>query len=283
MRLFTTPEWVQKSLRLFGQPGSFSRDALQSLRADLQRFSVSDPEVSIVIPAYNEAENIVQTLASLAAQTTTYRTELIVANNNSTDRTQELLDECGVQSVFVAEQGISFARQGGLDRARGRFIVSADADSLYPPTWVDALVKPLEQPDIACSYGLYSFIPSGQTNRFTLSLHEATSETFKRLKRRNREFVDVMGFNFAFRKADALAVGGYRHDFNSRNIDRCEDGWMAYCLSERGRLERVGSSRARAWTSDRRLMVSGSLGKAYLLRVKKEASRLSIYMRPVTQ
>ncbi|AUD05753.1 glycosyltransferase family 2 protein [Spirosoma pollinicola] len=277
MRLFTIPEWVQKHTQFAGKGSTISANELQSLKANLQQFSVSDPEVSIVIPAYNEEENILQTLSSLACLKTSYRTELIVANNNSADRTQELLDLCGVQSVFVADQGISYARQAGLDKARGTYIVSADADSLYPPDWLDALVTPLKQPNIACSYGTYSFIPSDNKARFPLGLHELTSETFKKIKRKNREFVDVMGFNFAYRKADGLAVGGFRHDLDRKATGRSEDGWMAYCLSQKGALHRVSSSNARAWTGDRRLMESGSLGKAYLFRVKKEMKRLNLY------
>ncbi|WP_461049463.1 glycosyltransferase family 2 protein [Spirosoma arcticum] len=243
----------------------------------MQRFNIRNPEVSIVIPAYNEEENILRTLSSIATLTTSYRTELIVANNNSTDQTQHLLDLCGVKSVFVAEQGISYARQAGLEKAKGRYIVNADADSLYPPTWLDALVEPLQQADVSCSYGLYSFIPGTGNSRFTLSLYEISSETFKRIKRKNRECVDVMGFNFAFRREDAIAVGGYRHDLNRKVTSRSEDGWMAYCLLAKGRIQRVSSVNARAWTSDRRLMEAGGLAKAYLMRVKKELKRLDLY------
>ena len=276
MRLFLTPTWVQQLIRQYGQPGAVPAEKIDELRAGLQRFIVPDPEVSIVIPAYNEEEALLRTLASLANLKTTYRTELIVANNKSTDRTQALLDQCGVQSVFVAEQGIGYARQGGLMRARGRFIVSADADSLYPPTWLDALVTPLQQPDVACTYGMYSFIPGQNTSRLALGLHELSAETFKQIKRKNREFVDVMGFNFAFRKADAVAVGGFRCDFNRYVTSKCEDGWMAYSLLEKGKLKRVDS--ARVWTSDRRLLAEGSLGNAYLFRVRKELKRLSLYV-----
>ena len=277
MRLFTIPQWVKKHTNLIEQDTVFTTNTIQSLRDNLQRFNILNPEVSIVIPAYNEEENILQTLSSLAALKTSYRTELIVANNNSTDRTQELLDLCGVRSVFIAEQGISYARQGGLEKAKGHYIVNADADSIYPSTWLDALVEPLQRSEISCSYGLYSFIPGGKTARFTLGLYEIVAQSFKQIKRRNREFVDVMGFNFAFRKEDAIAVGGYRHDLNRRATGRSEDGWMAFCLLKQGKIQRVGSVSARAWTSDRRLMAYGSLGKAYLFRAKKELRRLDLY------
>ncbi|GAB2560492.1 glycosyltransferase family 2 protein [Spirosoma aerophilum] len=278
MRLFTIPKWVQQHTQTFGSGVPVSEEVIRSLKSGLQRFATPNPEVSIVIPAYNEEKNILQTLSSIAAIKTSFRTELIVANNNSTDRTQELLDLCGVKSVFVADQGISFARQAGLEKARGQFILCADADSIYPPNWVDALVKPLLRPEVSCSYGVYSFIPSQNTARFSLGLHELTSESFKKIKRKNREFVDVMGFNFAFRRKDGLAVGGFRHDLDRKVTGRSEDGWMAYCLAQKGALQRVGNHHARVWTGDRRLMESGSLVKAYIFRVKKEARRLNLYL-----
>ena len=107
-----------------------------------------------------------------------------------------------------------------------------------------------------------------------------TSEPFKQIKRKNREFVDVMGFNFAYRKEDTMAVGGFRHDLNRKVTGRSEDGWMAYCLTIKGKIQRVGSTHARVWTSDRRLLDSGSLGKAYVFRVKKELKRLHLYLTP---
>lgn len=282
MYLLTMPNWLDAHLPLSGLTSRPAAATLEELRAKLSRFRIDDPQVSIVIPAYNEEANILQTLSSLADQVTAYRTELIVANNNSTDDTQWLLDQCGVRSVFVADQGISYARQAGLDMARGTYIANADADSLYPPNWVDTLIKPLHAPSVSCTYGQYSFIPSPGNHRFQLGLHELLSESFKRFKRHKREFVDVMGFNFAYKRADAQAVGGFRHDLDRKRTGRSEDGWMAYCLLERGTLHRVGSDQARAWTSDRRLMESGSIGKAFARRARKELKRLHLYVDNVS-
>jgi hypothetical protein len=53
---------------------------------------------------------------------------------------------------------------------------------------------------------------------------------------------------------------------------------MAYSLSQKGALKRVGSSHARAWTRDRRLLQSGNLAKAYMFRVKEETKRLNVYL-----
>jgi len=249
-----------------------------SLAERLQRFHDSDPEVSIIVPAYNEEKTLVQLLRSMADQRTHYRAELLVINNNSTDSTQALLDEYGVRSVFVREQGVAFARQAGLEVARGTYIANADADSTYPPTWLDTLIQPLTSGQISCTYGTYSFTPGPGASRLQLTFYEWASRLSSRLRSRSRESTNVLGFNFAFRRADALAVGGFRLDAGHRGDQNqpggpCEDGWMAHCLLVRGRLHRVSSPKARARTSSRRLLQHGSLSQAFISRLRREWSR----------
>jgi len=273
---FVLPAWLRPHLRASNPDPAL----LEQLRRDLARFQEPDPEVSIVVPAYNEEKNILRTLSSLSALRSQYRMELIVANNNSRDRTQELLDACGVRSIFVTDQGVAHARQAGLMAAKGRFVVNADSDSLYPPYWVDALVKPLETKAISCTYGSYSFVPSSGS-RFWLTIYEFFTDIAARMRHKNREIINVLGFNFAFRRADALAVGGFNVETGhkgdtltgtNRTSGACEDGWMALTLMDYGRLRRV--AKARAWTSDRRLIADGGLGLAFRRRLQRELKRL---------
>lgn len=250
------------------------------LRRQLLRFQVDDPEVSIVIPAYNEEPTLERLLKSMANQVTQYRVELIIVNNNSADRTQVLLDQYGVQSLFVREQGVAFARQAGLTKARGTYVANADADTVYPPTWLDALIKPLENADISCTYGTYSFIPSPTTSPFQLALYERFSRLAAVLRVHYREFTNVLGFNFAFRREDALAVGGYNLNVGYqgarlREDGRHEDGWMALCLMEKGRLYRVASSKARVCTSDRRLLLNGGPRRVFIRQLWREWHRFT--------
>ncbi len=252
---------------------------ISELHRKLMRFHVDNPEVSIIVPAYNEEQTIERLLRSMANQITHYRMELIILNNNSTDRTQELLDDYGVQSVFVRKQGVAHARQAGLEAARGTYIANADADTAYPPTWIDALIKPLENADVSCTYGTYSFIPGPDTSPFQLALYERASRLAAVLRRRSRESTNVLGFNFAFRRADALTVGGFDVNAGHQGVTNhvngpCEDGWMAECLSKKGRLYPVTSRKARARTSDRRLLQHGGLWQAFTKRLRREWKRL---------
>lgn len=277
MDRFSLPNWIQKHYFSYN-PALLPFDKIETIKSNLKRFQSSDPEVSIVIPAYNEENSLLNTLSSVSDMETNFRTELIVANNNSTDRTQEILDACGVRSVFVKDQGISYARQGGLDTARGKYVLNADSDSIYPRNWINNMVNPLYESGVSCVYGTYSFIPSPGNSRMFLAFYEVISESFFKLKKINRECVNVMGFTFAFRKADAQAVGGFKHDLCRSITGRSEDGWMALQLMKKGGLYQVTDYEARVWTSDRRLMADGSLSKAFQNRVVKEFKRLNIYI-----
>ncbi|WP_266365941.1 glycosyltransferase family 2 protein [Tellurirhabdus rosea] len=295
LQRFTTPDWLKNILHSPKSPDEVPASHFDELREKLRWLSDSAPEISIVIPAYNEEKNLLWLLASMAGLKSTRRVELLIANNKSTDRTQEILDRCGVRSILVTQQGVAHARQAGLLAAKGTCIVCADADSLYPPGWVDAVTEPLfTQPEVVCTYGYYSFIPSRQNSRLKLGLYESIGELFTHIRKRNREAVDVRGMNFAFRRADALAVGGFdvtighQSTFTGTELTsgqpraegRCEDGWLALCLSARGRLLRVRSDAARGWTNDRSIMAEGSLSAAFFTRVQKELKRLPLYLDP---
>jgi glycosyltransferase involved in cell wall biosynthesis len=93
------------------------------------------PEVSIVIPAYNAAETLPETLASLMAQTFT-DFEAIVIDDGSRDDTAALARACGdprLRVLSVANGGVAAARNRGIDAAGTDLIAFLDADDLWQP------------------------------------------------------------------------------------------------------------------------------------------------------
>ncbi len=88
-------------------------------------------DYSVVIPAYNEADYLPQTLRFLqqAMQTTALKGELIVVDNNSTDRTAAIARQHGARVVFEPINQISRARNAGARAAAGRYILFLDADT----------------------------------------------------------------------------------------------------------------------------------------------------------
>lgn len=241
--------------------------------------SRENPEVSVVIPAYNEEESILRTLLSLSRNQTEYIFEIIVVNNNSKDNTGRLVQESGVRLVNEPKQGITAARTAGLHAARGKYVMNADADTLYPENWVQLMIAPLEKSDVALTYGRFSFIPQRDTGRGGYFLYEYMSDLSRLLKRYIKdEAVNVFGFNSAFRREQGIKVDGYQHPPGSN-----EDGYLALKLRNNGfgGLRYVTNAKALVWTSDRRVQMDGGLWKGGLMRVKQVFSRSkAITIRP---
>jgi glycosyltransferase involved in cell wall biosynthesis len=265
---FSTPKWVKHHYFGFRDYGKATEREIKKIRAGLARFKVANPVASIVIPAYNEEENLLSTLSSFSELVPKVPTELIVVNNNSNDKTQEILDRCGVQSLFQKIQGRTYARQLGLEKAKGKILLSADADSIYPNDWGNEFVATLlNRSDVAVTYGRYSFIPSKRANRIGLGIHEFGGEMMFNRRKGIQLCVNAVGFNTAFRREQALAVGGYDPDKLAFHNQRSEDGWLAQSLyKEFGEIVLIKTNN-RVWTSDRRLLEEGSIIRASINRV----------------
>jgi len=272
MSRFSIPVWVQENLFEYNGVDGLSQDFYKEVSERFKKFHDPEPLVSVIIPVWNEEMNIAHTIYTLSKLETKYSAEIIFVNNNSTDRTQELLDRCGVKSIFNPKQGISYTRQMGLEHAKGTYYLSADSDSLYPVTWIDAFVDTLEDKSVSVAYGPYSFIPPVNTSRFSMGIYEFVSETLFALRRKRRGYLNVMGFNSGYRREDAFKIGGY-------NLNRTiwEDGWMALQLMKHGRIQYIDNG-ARVWTEARRLMADGSIWGAVKRRSKKEISRIYEYI-----
>lgn len=87
------------------------------------------PEISVVVPAYNEEKYIRDTLESIVNQL--YRDfELIVVDNNSTDSTPDIAGEYTDKVVHCRVKGNNFARNAGAEKASGNILVFCDADTV---------------------------------------------------------------------------------------------------------------------------------------------------------
>jgi len=226
------------------------------------------PEVSVVMPAYNEEKDILQTLHSLACNKTTRSVEIIVVNNNSADNTESLVRAAGVTCVNERTQGITAARNAGLAAAKGKYILNADADTLYPQDWIENMVTPLANDErLSVTYGRFSFIPTGATTRATYFFYEYIGDLLRYVNKFfKEEAVNIYGFNSGFRREQGVAVNGFDHPKGSN-----EDGYLALKLREKGfgKLHYVTNIKALVWTTDRRIQLDGGLWKGIIKRVQR--------------
>lgn len=104
-------------------------------------------KVTIVIPAYNVENYIGSAIESVLAQTYD-NWELIIVNDGSTDNTESIITsylkkDARIQLVSQENQGVSVARNRGLDLALGKYISFLDGDDWYDPRYIELMVKPL--------------------------------------------------------------------------------------------------------------------------------------------
>ncbi|WP_420643244.1 glycosyltransferase [Candidatus Leptofilum sp.] len=106
---------------------------------------IRPPRVSVIVPVYNGATHIVETVESVLAQTYT-DLELIVVDDGSTDGTAELLRPYRGQIRLIQQgnQGVSAARNHGLRLALGDFVLFLDGDDVLYPNKLKQQVAMLE-------------------------------------------------------------------------------------------------------------------------------------------
>ncbi|MEU8263683.1 glycosyltransferase family A protein [Micromonospora sp. NPDC048999] len=100
---------------------------------------VERPRFSVVIPCFNEAGYLTDTLLSLQKQDFDGACEIIVVDNNCTDDTAGIARDLGARVVVEPVPGVCDARQRGTEAARGEIVVSADADTVYGRDWLSRI------------------------------------------------------------------------------------------------------------------------------------------------
>ena len=103
------------------------------------------PDLSVVIPTYNERERIVPTISSIIAHlaTTDLDYEIVVSDDGSSDGTPDLVRSLGLRNVVVLDPGVNRGKgaavRAGVRAAGGRLILFSDADLSTPIEEVDAM------------------------------------------------------------------------------------------------------------------------------------------------
>ena len=123
--------------------------------------------LSVVIPCYNNRDTLSQLLEAFSEETWEHGWELIVADNGSTDGSTDVAAGFSgrVSNLRVidasANRGSSYARNVGLEAARGDLVCFCDADDLIAPGWVAAVGRALIRHDfIACRQEAFKLNPA---------------------------------------------------------------------------------------------------------------------------
>jgi glycosyltransferase involved in cell wall biosynthesis len=201
-------------------------------------------EISVVVPAYNEEKLLADCLESLKNQTFPKNSyEIIVVDNNSTDKTREIAQKHGVRIVGCQVQGVAASREAGSEAAYGEIIAGTDADTKVTPTWLEkianhfqkeptlvGLTGPTYFSDTGWLFTKFSYLSFDIFQRFNFAVGKPT----------------FSGFNHAVRKDAYEEIGGINTDLES-----AEDIDLSFRLAKIGKVKYF--SDVLVYTSARRI------------------------------
>lgn len=261
--------WYDKYLSIYGKAlDKIPADIISEIKSSLAAQQHQDPLVSVVVIAYNEECRLPACLWSLSEMQTQYPIEILGVNNNSKDRTEEVYQQLGLPYYNETKQSPGFARQCGLDHAKGKYHFCIDADTFYPPRYVDLMMTKLLKPDVSCVSSFWSFYPDEKHSAFGLSCFELVRDTFLFIQHFKRPELCVRGMVFAF-NADYARQVKIRTD-----IRRGEDGSLALSLKKFGKIAFLYNRKARPVTGYGTLNEE-SLWQSFLYRVKVQMKGIS--------
>ena len=267
MNIIHNPSWIDDFRYNYKCFDEIPEKVFDQINADLDVVQSKSPLVSIVIAAWNEEVNILGSVGSLSRLKTTVPFEIIVVNNNSTDRTQRTLEKLHIKTLFEERQGAGPARQTGQEHASGKYILIADADCLYPSCWLDEMLKKLQKPGVVCVYGRYSFIGEDKQTRWKFAVLETLKDMVAEFRHLKRPYLNAYGISMGYVKEYGLKAG-----FVTKLI-RGDDGRLCFDLMKYGKVLQVRSNKARVWTAPRTIMQDGTIENAIRIRVRREMKR----------
>lgn len=161
---------------------------------------MKNPEVTVVIPSYNQQEFLPDAIESALGQT--LKGEVIVVDDGSTDHSLDIAKgyaQYGVKVVSQVNKGLPSARNTGIMNATGNYILFLDADDILNDDCVEKLLKVAKRTkaDVTAP----SFKTFGTTNELVILMDSPTVEDFKVANR--------IGYCSLIKKSTLLELGGY--------------------------------------------------------------------------
>lgn len=236
-------EWYNKYLSIYEKPFSeVPQTVVEESRERLAKLQSNEPLVSIVIVAYNEERRLPACLWSLSEQQCKYPIEFIGVDNESKDRTAEIYQLFGVPYYTEHQHTCGYARQCGLNQAKGKYTMCIDCDTMYPPHYIELMVENLMQPGISAVAAMWSYYPDENHSKLKMKIYEFLRDIYLRIQNINRPELTVRGLAFGYYTENALKEG-YRVE-----LLRGEDGSMALSMKKYGKIKFLYDKRCRVIT-----------------------------------
>lgn len=206
------------------------------------------PEISVIIPAFNEEKYIRYPLEGLKRQK--FRSfEVIVVDGHSEDRTAQIARR-GARLLTIRKRGVSVARNFGAESAKGRILLFMDADTKPSPGLLDEYHSIFSDSSVVAATG--PIYPLESTKFRIRAGYLFVSVIFVKLSIMLKR-PTIVGSNFAVRADVFRKVKGF-----NEKLMTYEDWDLSGRISRMGRIRY--SEDAKVYTSARRIMAWGLFG-----------------------
>ncbi|ADN35433.1 glycosyl transferase family 2 [Methanolacinia petrolearia DSM 11571] len=212
------------------------------------------PKISVVVPTFNEEQNIVNCLESLQKQTIPRDSyEIIVVDGNSKDKTRDLAEPLADIVMIQTSKKVGGARNDGAAVSSADIIATTDADCVIPEDWLEKIIRSFEKDGrIVQLYGTVLPLEPGIKFRFYLAL----ANIFSRIGYYTHTLYYTLGCNTAFTRNAYMQIGGYKC------IDAGDDLEIAQRMRKIGKVK----LNSKLWVkfSMRRYVQFGTLKSLYV-------------------
>ncbi len=264
--------WYSKYLEAYGKTiDNVSPDIFDTVKKRIEALQSDEPVASVVLIGYNEERHLLAALWALSDMKCKYPIEIIGVDNVSKDKTAEVYERCGVPYFTETRKSCGWARSCGLINAKGKYHINIDADTMYPPLYVESMIDELEKSGVVAVSSLWSYMPDKEHPAWFLFIYEFFRDTHLWIQHFKRPELSVRGMVFAYDTQLAQKIG-IRTD-----IIRGEDGSLALSLKNYGRISFLRSRKARAVTGYGTVSADGSMINALWVRIKKQFCGIGDY------
>ncbi len=165
-------------------------------------------ELSFIIPALNEEKVIANCINSIKSQIAPYL-EIIVIDNNSTDKTPIISKDLGCKVYKEEKRGISYARNRGAKYAKGDVLCFVDADCVLSKYWVHEATQTLTNSKVLAVSGINIFEHKKLLKKYYYNIYTVLVYGFVLFSTNILQKPYISGNNLAIRKGVFFRLGGF--------------------------------------------------------------------------
>lgn len=117
--------------------------------------NANNSTISVILPTFNERDNIIPLIESIHTQLRLYDHEIIVVDDSSSDGTFEMLSSHGFSQVKAIQRkedpGLALSIREGIEKSRGEIIIVMDSDFNHDPAYLPEMLENITDHDCVCA------------------------------------------------------------------------------------------------------------------------------------